>query len=40
MEPLLIKRILFDFFDGKATAIQRKYLEEWLTDDANHDAYY
>lgn len=40
MEPLLIKRIVFDFFDGKATAIQRKYLEEWLTDEANHEAYY
>ncbi|RRB04102.1 FecR family protein [Larkinella rosea] len=40
MESLLIKRIVFDFFDGKATAIQRKYLEEWLTDDANQEAYY
>jgi transmembrane sensor len=40
MEPLLIKRILFDFFDGKATAIQRKYLEEWLTYEANHEDYY
>lgn len=40
MESLLIKRIVFDFFDGKATAIQRKYLEEWLSDEANQEAYY
>ncbi|GAB3910609.1 hypothetical protein GCM10028803_50400 [Larkinella knui] len=31
---------MFDFFDGKATAIQRKYLEEWLTNEANGETYY
>ncbi|GAB3931337.1 FecR family protein [Larkinella terrae] len=40
MKLLLIKRIVFDFFDGKATAIQRKYLEEWLADEANQETYY
>lgn len=40
MEPIQIKRILFEFFEGKATAFQRKYLEEWLADNANLETYY
>ncbi|GAB4021519.1 FecR family protein [Spirosoma koreense] len=40
MKPALIKTILFDFFDGKATAIQKKYLEAWLADETNEETYY
>lgn len=40
MKPSLIKSVVFDFFDGKATAIQRKSLESWLADDANQETYY
>jgi transmembrane sensor len=40
MEPSLMKNIVFDFFDGKATAIQRKYIEAWLAEEANQETYY
>lgn len=40
MNPTHTKKILFDFFDGKATAIQRNYLETWLADEANQETYY
>ncbi|QDK78412.1 DUF4974 domain-containing protein [Spirosoma sp. KCTC 42546] len=40
MKPSLTKTIVFDFFDGKATAIQRKYIEAWLADEANQETYY
>lgn len=40
MNPSLTKTIVFDFFDGKATAIQRKYIEAWLADEANQETYY
>lgn len=35
MSKSIHKKILFDFFDGKATAIQRKHVEEWLRDSVN-----
>ena len=40
MKSSLIKTVVFDFFDGKATAIQRKFLEAWLADQANQATYY
>ncbi|MBD2752395.1 FecR family protein [Spirosoma validum] len=40
MNPSLTKKVIFDFFDGKATAIQRKYVEAWLADEANQETYY
>lgn len=40
MKESLIKILLFDFFDGKTTSIQRKLIEEWLSDDANREVYY
>ena len=40
MKPSLTKHIVFDFFDGKATAIQRKYVEAWLAEEANQETYY
>ena len=35
MSQSIHRKILFDYFDGKATAIQRKHIEEWLRDSAN-----
>lgn len=35
MSQSIHKKMLFDFFDGKATAIQRKHVEAWLHDSAN-----
>lgn len=35
MSQSIHKKILFDYFDGKATAIQRKHVEEWLRDSTN-----
>lgn len=40
MNPAFTKQVIFDFFDGKATAIQRKYVEAWLADEANQETYY
>ena len=40
MSPSLTKKMIVDFFDGKATAIQRKYIETWLADEANLETYY
>ncbi len=40
MSESIHKKILFDFFDGKATAIQRKHIEEWLRDPANGAFFY
>ncbi len=40
MDPLLAKNVVFDFFNGKATAIQRQYLESWLAHEANLETYY
>ncbi len=40
MKSSLMKTIVFDFFDGKATAIQRKYIEAWLADDANQETFH
>lgn len=34
------KHVLFDFFDGRATTIQRKEIESWVTDPANEPLYY
>jgi transmembrane sensor len=40
MKESLIKALLFDFFDGKATSMQRKLIEEWLSDRNNQETYY
>lgn len=40
MTSPLIKQILFDFFDGKHTSIQRKLIEEWLRNEENREVYY
>jgi transmembrane sensor len=40
MKESIMKQLLFDFFDGKTTSMQRKLVEEWLADPTNQDAYY
>ena len=40
MKPILTKKIIFDYFDGKATSIQRKFIEEWLRDQENNELYF
>jgi transmembrane sensor len=40
MKPILTKKIIFDYFDGKATSIQRKFIEEWLSDQENQELYF
>lgn len=40
MKETIIKSLLFDFFDGKTTSVQRKLVEEWLSDADNQDMYY
>ena len=34
------QQTLFLFFEGRATSLQRKLIEDWLTDPANEEAYY
>jgi len=40
MKESLSKDVLFDFFDGRTTSIQRKLIEDWLTDPQNEELYY
>lgn len=40
MNSDLTKKIIFDYFDGKATSIQRKMIEEWLIELEHKELYY
>ncbi|RRB02870.1 FecR family protein [Larkinella rosea] len=40
MNTSLTKKILFDYFDGRSTSIQRKMIEEWLENPHNNELYY
>jgi transmembrane sensor len=40
MEKPVMKRLLFDFFSEKTTAMQRKLIEEWLKEPPNEELYY
>ncbi len=40
MNQPLPKSLLFDFFDGKATILQRKLIEAWLAEGRNEDLFY
>jgi transmembrane sensor len=40
MENPVTKRLLFDFFSEKTTAMQRKLIEEWLSSPENQELYY
>ena len=40
MKDSISKNVLFDFFDGKASSIQRRLIEEWLGSDENESFFY
>ena len=40
MKESLSKDVLFDFFDGRTTSIQRKLVEDWLADPENEELYF
>ncbi|GAB4021534.1 FecR family protein [Spirosoma migulaei] len=40
MKPILTKKIIFDYFDGKTTSIQHKFIEEWLSDPENKELFF
>lgn len=40
MKESLSKDLLFDFFDGRTTSMQRKLVEDWLADPQNEELYY
>jgi ferric-dicitrate binding protein FerR (iron transport regulator) len=40
MEGLITKQLLLDFFDEKATSLQRKLVEEWLEAPENEELFY
>jgi transmembrane sensor len=40
MEKSIPKTVIFDFFEGKATSIQRKLIEEWLLEPQNEIIFY
>lgn len=40
MKESLSKDVLFDFFDGRTTSMQRKLVEAWLADPQNEELYY
>ena len=33
----MIQKILFDYFDGRATSMQRKLIEDWLKEDSENE---
>ena len=40
MKTAMYKNVLFDFFDGKASSIQRRLIEEWLQSAENESFFY
>ncbi len=40
MKESVIRQLLFDFFEGKTTSIQRKMIEEWLAESPNEELFY
>ncbi len=40
MDQLINRQVLFDSFEGKATSLQRKLIEQWLEDADNRNYYY
>lgn len=40
MKSTLVKKIIFDYFDGKSSSIQRKMIEEWLKEPQNRELFY
>lgn len=40
MEPSVTKHLVFDYFAGKSTPMQKRLIGEWLLADANRETYY
>nr|WP_295923362.1 FecR domain-containing protein [uncultured Dyadobacter sp.] len=40
MKESVIRLLLFEFFEGKTTSIQRKMIEEWLSEEPNQELFY
>lgn len=40
MHEPLPKHLLFDYFDGKATALQKQWIHQWLRDATNQPTFY
>lgn len=40
MEPKLSKNVLWSYFAGQATPLQKQLIREWLRDDANREEFY
>lgn len=40
MKPILSKDMLFSYFSGHATSLQKKLIEEWLGDTGSFELYY
>ena len=40
MNTSIPKNVLFDFFEGKATSLQRRLIEEWLAHPENEILYF
>ena len=36
----MIQKILFDYFEGRATSMQRKLIEDWLKEDLENEVVY
>lgn len=37
MEKTVIQKILFDYFEGRATSMQRRLIEDWLKEDSDNE---
>lgn len=40
MEDLVNKAVLFDYFSGRVSPLQKKSVEDWLSDPGNRELYY
>lgn len=40
MKEILIQKILFAYFDGRATSLERKLIEDWLKETPEHEILY
>ncbi len=40
MEEIVSKAVLFDYFSGRVSPLQKKSVEGWLSDSGNRDQYY
>ncbi|WP_138475464.1 FecR family protein [Dyadobacter bucti] len=40
MEDIIVKDVLFDYFSGHASPLQKKAIEAWLQDPGNREQYY